>query len=148
MPKISSSLLALSFAIAGIASAQPDSTAPDKASNQRENAQGTATEERSGAVDTTGPGGLVGSEEAMQAPASGTSGNSQDCAPAGECAEAGASGSSATSTDSQAPGNATKVDGPLSESEHPVSPGTGGMGSGSTGSPVGPSSGPTLGIGH
>lgn len=160
MPKFSTSLLALLLAAAGIASAQPDPTAPDKASDQRENARETATERRPGAVDTTGPGGMVGSEEAVQAPSSGTSGNSQDCAPAkqnqrsgatqadSECAEAGASGSSATRTDSQPIGSATKADGPTSESEYPVSPGTGSMGSGSTGSPAGPSSGPTLGIGR
>lgn len=64
------------------------------------------------------------------------------------CPVTGSSGSSVIKTDSLPIGSTMKQDGPLSESKYPTSPGTGSIGSGSTGTPAGPDKGPTLGTGR
>lgn len=61
------------------------------------------------------------------------------------------SGSSVISTDSLPIGSATQVErgaGGPTESQYPTTQGSGSMGSGVTGAPTGPDTGPTIGIGR
>ncbi|GAB3551711.1 hypothetical protein GCM10027343_36320 [Noviherbaspirillum agri] len=64
------------------------------------------------------------------------------------CPVTDSSGSSVTSTDSQPLGSIPPRDDTISESQYPTSPGSGSLGSGSTGSPAGRPTGPTNGIGR
>jgi len=73
-----------------------------------------------------------------------------ECRPASENCPTDSSGDSVVSTDSQPLGSTVKRgNGPtVDESDYPTSVGTGGSGSGVTGTPTGPDSGPTLGTGR
>jgi hypothetical protein len=73
-----------------------------------------------------------------------------ECRPSSvNCPVTESSGSSVTTTDALPLGSAPPADDTVTESKYPTSPGSGSMGSGLTGSPVGPGHpGPTTGIGR
>lgn len=80
--------------------------------------------------------------------ASGDSGISAECRPSSmHCPVTGSSGS-VTTTDSLPLGSAPARDRTITESQYPTSPGSGSVGSGTTGVPAGPAPGPVLGIGR
>lgn len=111
-----------------------------------------------GAVPDSGASGESGSSGAGQASGSNNdasnnadanTGVTMECRPSSaDCPVTESSGSSVTTTDSQPLGSAPPKGGAISGSQYPTSPGSGSLGSGSTGAPAGPAPGPTLGIGR
>lgn len=78
-----------------------------------------------------------------------TTGTLAECRPSSvNCPAADSSGSSVITTDSMPIGSTGDRGKTISESDYPTSVGSGSMGSGVTGSPVGPAPGPTNGIGR
>lgn len=116
-----------------------------KPAPQREGASGA------GGAPGTGASGSSGTPDASSSSAvpPDRTGVTMECRPSAvDCPVTDSSGSSVTTTDSQPLGSAPKRDDTISESKYPTSPGTGRLGSGSTGAPAGPGPGPTIGIGR
>lgn len=112
----------------------------------REGASGTGGAAGSGA---SGRSDTPGASAPNADTAGGSTGVTMECRPSAvDCPVTGSSGSSVTTTDSLPLGSVPERDDTISESRYPTSPGSGTMGSGSTGAPAGPGPGPTIGIGR
>lgn len=99
-------------------------------------------------ASTVGSGGAGGAGTASDGQTSGGTGITAECRPSSVHCPVTDSSGSVTSTDSLPIGSAPPKDSTITESQYPTSPGSGSIGSGSTGVPAGPARGPVLGIGR